>query len=511
MQSLESRARNLLRQFSNSSSNSSSFSVDRYDRVNQFVSQSSNNVSDRSHSRKNKENRQMNGQVYRQQLLSRSKGRNKILASNSNNNSTINQSRIQRECSISKSKKNLQAMKKGSILQNKDSSPSDRIATKNRSASRGRIASIQKLYREKVDLKTKIMDMEEQIEIQKKKIKLMKELVKEEQKDKKSLTKQIKKQEEIEGILEQLHNKIKNYQENEIKLMQELNEQQKIARESLQKLYNFQEEAIHDKEAQIQLKNLQEKYNFIEQENRLLNEKNQQLSAQIMTSSQSNSEIFFQNEQLKKNLEELKSILKEKGDLAELEISSLRKNIEKLKKTNEYLQNNNNRDYSMSTQERDQFIIEIESLRSELEEKDRIIIQKENTFREQLAKINTKVVDWQNDLSKLKDLESENIYLKNKLNIYKDKLFEKQNKYKLLKQQWNEIYTDLISQIQELKDEMELIKSENKNFLSNYSAFDSKKNSGYNNSNNAKQNNNNNSYFTTYENSQGYQNNNNLF
>jgi len=357
---------------------------------------------------------------------------------------------------------------------------------------------------EKNLLRIKIGDLQKGLEKQDEKVKKLYKRVLEKRGEVKGLTDQLVESKKKNLIVLELKEKVRALENNEISLVQELQEQQRVARNTLEKLHELQEDWTKEIERtkrqyqEFSNKKLEDQQNLFESKIRYLEEDNWRLKGKIREMEtmediertrlniQANSELValksqlnektLENERLKGEIQDVKQAFINAEKEASFEIRSLKNSLDALNQQNKNLKVNEEELEKREIQERNNTRRKIETLQEELEQKERMMKERDLEYKEQLEKITRKVSSLQGELRKLTEYEEKVDELGKSLSIkdneleltkkyYKEKLESKKVLQEQQKKEWTNIYNELLSEIKNLKGEIDSLVGENKRLM----------------------------------------------
>ena len=303
-----------------------------------------------------------------------------------------------------------------------------------------------------------------------------------------------------------LEEKVKALEDNEQHLMEYLKEQQKLAKEALGKLYELQEESMSEIEKakeyykdfyQTQAREDREQFEHklkrveADKEKLLVSVRELETTLSVERSSNTSSilagevavlksqlnEKSIEIERIKFENRELKLSVDENKKLSSLEVKGLKQEVEALLEQNRILKSNMGDTHNRETHATYVLKRSIEDLEQQLYEKDQAMHEKDMTYKEQLGHINEKVVSLQGELKMLTEYEEkidgltkDAMFKDEELQMvkkyYKEKLQKAKAMQKNQKDEWANIYNELLSEIKQLKVEIDTLGLENRRLAS---------------------------------------------
>lgn len=354
-------------------------------------------------------------------------------------------------------------------------------------------------------LRIKMTEMKKTLQKKEKKIKQLYNDIFDEREEIRTLSAKAYESKKKDFLMHDLHEKIKNLQQNEMSLMKELGDQQKIAKEALNKLYELQEESVteierlkryykefYDKQSTEQRGHYESKIEELQRETESLlstvkdyesaknmdkANKSMALSSEIVNLNSQLNMKSMENEHLRAEINDLKQMLKDKDRITNVELENLKVSLDELAEQNRALRTSEDVFSNREIQSRMQQKREIDELERELDIKDDKMREQERSFRDQLDKINEKVQGMHRELRRLPEYEVRIDQLQKELEIkdnevqlakkyYKEKLALKKKTQQDQKQEWSNIYNELLGEIRGLKTEIDSLGHENKKLLS---------------------------------------------
>ena len=358
------------------------------------------------------------------------------------------------------------------------------------------------------ELKDYLLDLEDKIEKQHKKIKNIKNSLEERKNNFQVYSKNLKDSKKLEKLIETYEFEKQRFEKNEINLIKNLSDQHKLTKEALNKLYHYQEEGLKEKDQfkdyyEMQLKEKLEKMED-KYRSKIKTLKKNNIDLLLMQKSKENKDEDLlkcyvieinnlknqlnlqikENENINKENFALKNETKERRDKVEMDLNQLKS---KMLTDNEVLIKENEEKFFLKQK--------IQTLNKELEMKEKKTWENEEFYKEEMDKLEEKITllqekfyQSQENKAKIEELHD---LLRNKeseCNLYKnlsqEKPLQKVPTQTNQKQQWCKVYNELLDEIKGLKLEIDQLGSENKKLLSSVSnnryVSESQKNSSTN-------------------------------
>jgi len=345
---------------------------------------------------------------------------------------------------------------------------------------------------EKYQLKSNVNDLQHTVVKQSKKLKTMYKRIMEKRKEVNQLTEQLFASRKKTGLVLELEEKVKGLEENELNLLNHLKDQRKVAKEALHKLYELQDESIAEIEKakkhykayyQKQVDEAQEEkerlLNVIRDLETELDNERKSEKVRILTNENSVlksqvSEKALENERLKFEIKDLK----QEHEDHRKEVLNLRNEIEELAEQNRKLRANEEEHYNRELHANIELRKTVKTLERQLLEKDRTgAYDKDSVSREQVTILTQKIEELQDELKKqetyddkvrmlTKELQFKDEELQSVTDFYKDKMQKAKVAQREQKNEWTNIYNELLTEIKQLKNEIDSLSFENKKLMS---------------------------------------------
>ena len=306
------------------------------------------------------------------------------------------------------------------------------------------------------------------------------------------------------NLIEEYEEKMRTLQENELNMARELSEQQKIAKDALAKLYEFQEASMKETESikkyyrDFYTQQMNEVKEQLEERIALITKEKDNLASTIQNldnlkeierNNQAlafNQEIAYLKEQLNNRQADMEGLQQENRDLKQklrdqeeanlYETTSLKAKIDELSRQSQMLKNSEEEYHIRDANEKTKLLRKVENLEKELAEREQTIRNKDKEYRSQLELINEKVQGLQKEIRKIGEYEMRIEMLEKELSIkenelqlakqyFKEKLALRKKAQEDQKNEWSEIYNELLTEIKVLKAEINSLVIENKRLV----------------------------------------------
>lgn len=354
-----------------------------------------------------------------------------------------------------------------------------------------------------VKLKTKVKKLQKTVKKQNMALEDVYQKVLQGRNEIKSLTKHFFKDKEKEDIIQSLQDKIEAMHNQENKMLQELKAQKKVTEDLVNRMYLLQTESSAEIESAKQhykeyysrglekeVEHYKQKLCEFEREKEQLlftirdAEKNRDMEKSIQFSidkefSSIRTELEKErreNRSLKDEIKALKDYMKEKDRVRQKETETLNDCINQLRQENDTLKDIGDDRQRKDSQEKTQLKKHIRELEEELTRREKASMENEIEYRNELDKTRKRVFALEEENRKLGDYTRKIEEMKREINLreeefimkekfYQEKLEMSKRAQEQRKEEWSNVYNELLQEVRELKAGMGFLENENQRLI----------------------------------------------